>query len=95
MNVGGGVAYRPTACWEKELEPGAELEGGTEGHNTLFSPLKPSGSCHPLVMDDERKSPEKEKGGGSGEKEHLEVLLDFFFFPVTVTNEGSISPKDI
>lgn len=61
--AGRGVAARPpTACWEKELEPGAELEGGTEGHNTLFSPLNPSGTCHTLVMDGERKTVKKRKG---------------------------------
>lgn len=58
---GGGQAP-PTACWEKELKPGAELEGGTEGHNTLFSPLNPSGTCHTLVMDGERKTLKKERG---------------------------------
>lgn len=41
----------PTACWEQEWEPGAELQGGAEGHNTLFSPLNPSGTCHTFVMD--------------------------------------------
>lgn len=59
---GGAVARPPTACWERELEPGAELEGSTEGHNTLFSPLNPSVTCHTLVMDGERKTVEKRKG---------------------------------
>lgn len=58
---GGAVARPPTACWERELEPGAELEGSTEGHNTLFSPLNPSVTCHTLVMDGERKTVEKRK----------------------------------
>lgn len=83
---GGGVereagrraaARPPTACWEKELEPGAELEGSTEGHNTLFSPLNPSGSCHTLVMDGERKTAKKRKGGGSGKKEQLRYFWIF------------------
>lgn len=62
--AGRGAVARPppTACWEKELKPGAELEGGTEGHNTLFSPLNPSGTCHTLVMDGERKTLKKERG---------------------------------
>lgn len=61
--VGRGAAARPpTACWERELEPGAELEGSTEGHNTLFSPLHPSVTCHTLVMDGERKTVEKREG---------------------------------
>lgn len=68
----------PTACWEKELKPGAELEGGTEGHNTLFSPLNPSGTCHTLVMDGERKTLKKRKGEEVEKKEQLEVFLDFF-----------------
>lgn len=59
---GGAVARPPTACWERELKPGAELEGSTEGHNTLFSPLNPSVTCHTLVMDGERKTVEKRKG---------------------------------
>lgn len=58
---GGAVARPPTACWERELEPGTELEGSTEGHNTLFSPLNPSVTCHTLVMDGERKTVEKRK----------------------------------
>lgn len=58
----GAAARPPTACWERELKPGAELEGSTEGHNTLFSPLNPSVTCHTLVMDGERKSVEERKG---------------------------------
>ncbi len=57
----GAAARPPTACWEKECELGAELEGSTEGHNTLFSPLNPSVTCHTLVMDGERKTVEKRK----------------------------------
>ncbi|KAI4832872.1 hypothetical protein KUCAC02_015816, partial [Chaenocephalus aceratus] len=78
---GGGVerevgrraaASPPTACWEKELEPGAELEGRTEGHNTLFSPLNPSGTCHTLVMDDEKKTAKEGKGEEVTEKRAVE-----------------------
>lgn len=58
----GAAARPPTACWERELEPGAELEGSTEGHNTLFSLLNPSVTCHTLVMDGERKTGEEKKG---------------------------------
>lgn len=60
----------PSACWEWELEAGAELEGSTEGHNTLFSPLNPSVTCHMFLMNVERKTVERRKGGwgGSGGK---------------------------
>lgn len=64
---GGGRP--PTACRERELEPGTELEGSTKGHNTLFSPLNPSVTCHTFVMDGERKPVEEKKGGG-GEKQN-------------------------
>lgn len=53
----------PAVCREKEWKPGAELEGGTEGHNTLFPPLNPSGACHTLVMDGKRKTVKKRKRG--------------------------------
>lgn len=56
------MARPPHGLLGKELQPGAELEGGTEGHNTLFSPLNPSGTCHTLVMDGERKTLKKERG---------------------------------
>lgn len=59
---GGGGQAPPAACWERELEPGAELEGSTEGHNTLFSPLNPSVTCHTFVIDGERKTVERRKG---------------------------------
>lgn len=55
-------------------------------------PLRPSGSCRTLVMDDERKSEEKRNGGGS-EKRAVRGTCGFFLqppSPVTVTNEGSI-----
>lgn len=83
--MGGGgrwTARPPTACWEKELEPGTELQGGTEGQNTLFSPLNPSGTCHTLVMDVERKTVKKRKGRKSRKKNRG----SFGFFPVTMTN---------
>lgn len=72
----GAAARPPTACWEKELESGTELEGGTEGQNTLFSPLNPSGTCHTLVMDVKRKTVKKRKGRKW--KKRTEGLLDFF-----------------
>lgn len=84
LGVGwGGVRQRDagqppppiTACWERELEPGTELEGITEGHNTLFSPLNPSVTCHTFVMDGERKSV---KGRKREEVEKRDVLLGFF-----------------
>ena len=61
MREGGGP---PTACWEREPEPepGAELEGSTEGYSALFSPLSPSVTCHTFVIDGERKSAEESKG---------------------------------
>lgn len=52
---------RPTAFWEREPGPGAELEG----HNTLFSPLNPSVTCHMFVMNVERESAEAGRGGGA------------------------------
>lgn len=73
-----GDGRPPTACRERELEAGAELEGSTKGHNTLFSPLNPSVTCHTFVMDGERKTVEKKKGWGGWGKEQLDVLLDFF-----------------
>lgn len=71
----------PKACWERELEPGAELEGSTEGHNTLFSLLNPSVTCHTLVMDGKRKTVEKREEEVKRKKEQLDVLgyVDFFF----------------
>lgn len=71
--VGGiqrdGVQAPPAACWERELEPGTELEGITEGHNTLFSALNPSVTCHTFVMDGERKSVKGRKGEDVKKKE--------------------------
>lgn len=67
------------------MKPGAELEGGTEGHNTLFSPLNPSGTCHTLVMDGERKTLKKERG--------RTVRGIFGFFPVILTNKDQSSPR--
>lgn len=75
----GAAARPPTACWEKELEPGAELEGGTEGHNTLFSPLNPSETCHTLVMDGERKTVKKRKGEEVNKKRAVRATFGFFF----------------
>lgn len=65
---GGGPppTLLPTAFWERELGPGAELEG----HSTLFSPLNPSVTCHMFVMNVERETAEAGKGGGSGEKKN-------------------------
>lgn len=72
----------PSACWEWELEAGAELEGSTEGHNTLFSPLNPSVTCHMFVMNVERKTVERRKGGGRkwGKKEQLGEGFGLLFF---------------
>lgn len=74
----GAAVGPPTACWERELEPGAELEGSTEGHNTLFSPLNPSVTCHTLVMDGERKTVEKRKGEEVGKKRTVRRTFGFF-----------------
>lgn len=79
----------PTAFWERELGPGAELEG----HSTLFSPLNPSVTCHMFVMNVERETAEAGKGGGSGEKRTVKGRF-WSFFPlpsVTMTDEGLIS----
>ena len=68
----------PTACWEKELKPGAELEGGAEGHNTLFSPLSPSETCHTHVMDGERRTVKKRKGEEVRKKNSQSHFCVFF-----------------
>lgn len=75
---GGAVARPPTACWERELEPGTELEGSTEGHNTLFSPLNPSVTCHTLVMDVKERLWRKERRK-KWKKRAVRRILGFFF----------------
>ena len=51
--------HHPLACWE--LGPAAELEGGTEGHSPLFSPLhcRLVAVTH-FVMDGKTKSVREE-----------------------------------
>lgn len=75
-----GVVRPPAVCWEKELKPGSELEGGTEGHNTLFSPLNVSGTCHTFVMDGKWKTDEKKRVRERRER----AVRDFWIW---VTNE--------